>query len=63
MKGKFIIRRAILTILIIVGMVLVWRGVWEVSEEFFDARTSLLIGFILLGLVAYTSRKFFFEHI
>jgi len=43
-----------------VGIVLTWRGIWEVSVGLFDEKTSLVLGIlILIGLAAVKKRKLF----
>lgn len=49
--------RVILTLLTAIGVVLFWRGVWELSERYIDGTTSLLLGLLLVAVVAALERK------
>jgi hypothetical protein len=43
-----------------VGIVLFWRGIWEVSAKYFSEYVSLIIGLIILIAVAiYQKRQIF----
>lgn len=44
-----------------VGIVLFWRGIWEMSQKIFSSETSLLIGFSILIAVAMLERKQLFK--
>lgn len=57
-RGRFI------TILLTaVGIVLFWRGVWEISENFFSAEVSLILGLGILILVAIVERRQVFGYL
>lgn len=57
------LRRILLVIAALVGTILVWRGIWEVSENFFSAEASLLYGALILAALGFFARKFLFERI
>jgi len=44
-----------------IGLVLFWRGIWEVSTKIFSAEVSLIMGMIVLILVAIIERRQIFQ--
>jgi len=44
-----------------VGLVLFWRGIWEVSARFFSEDASLVIGLMILISVAIYERRQIFQ--
>lgn len=60
MREKLLTRRTILLLLTGVGVVLFWRGIWEVSAKFFSEYVSLIVGLIiLLGVAIYERGQIF----
>ncbi|MFB5632558.1 MAG: hypothetical protein ACE5Q9_04450 [Nitrosopumilus sp.] len=60
MKEKFLTKRTFLLLLTGVGLVLFWRGIWEVSAEYFSEYVSLVVGLmILVGVAIYQKRQIF----
>ncbi|MBA4454652.1 MAG: hypothetical protein H2B05_06895 [Nitrosopumilaceae archaeon] len=60
MKEKFLTKRTLLLLLTGVGIVLFWRGIWEVSAEYFSEYVSLFVGLmILIGVAIYQKRQIF----
>ncbi|MFZ8937364.1 MAG: hypothetical protein ACO2Y5_03835 [Nitrosopumilaceae archaeon] len=60
MKDKFLTKRTLLLLLTGVGIVLFWRGIWEVSAEYFSEYVSLFVGLIILiGVAIYQKRQIF----
>jgi hypothetical protein len=41
----------------IVGIILFWRGLWDLSVKAFSPEASLLIGLTILGSIAIVDRK------
>ena len=58
MKTKKILRSSILLAITLTGTILIWRGLWELSERFFPSEISLLMGIIILLTVGFFARKF-----
>jgi hypothetical protein len=55
-------RRHIVSILVTsVGLVLFWRGVWDLSEKFFSPEVSLIVGLSMLISAAIIERKQLFR--
>jgi uncharacterized membrane protein SirB2 len=44
-----------------IGLVLFWRGIWEVSAKYFSEYVSLIIGLIILVSVAIYERRQIFQ--
>lgn len=60
MREKLLTKRTILLLLTGVGVVLFWRGIWEVSAKFFSEYVSLIVGLIiLLGVAIYERGQIF----
>jgi len=54
------IKTSVLLFLTGVGLILCWRGIWELSAELFDPKVSLILGLaILVGLAAIKKRQLF----
>jgi len=41
----------------IVGIILFWRGLWDLSVRVFSPEASLIIGLAILGSIAIMDRK------
>jgi len=54
-------RHAISLLITSVGIVLFWRGVWDLSEKIFSAEVSLIIGLSILVSVAVVERRQLFR--
>ena len=61
LESKIFTKRTLLLLLTGVGLVLFWRGIWEVSAEFFSEYVSLIIGLIILVSVAIYERRQIFQ--
>ena len=56
-------RAIVICLIILLGLILLWRGIWEISERFFGPEVSALIGATLLAVVGIVSMESLFEHI
>lgn len=45
----------------IIGIVLFWRGIWDLSEKVFSPEWSLVLGLGLLAFVALIERKMLYK--
>lgn len=61
MKNNISTKRTILLLITGIGLVLFWRGIWEVSAEFFSEYVSLVVGLIILISVAIYERRQIFQ--
>jgi len=61
LKENIFTKRTLLLLLTGVGLVLFWRGIWEMSAKFFSEDISLIIGLIILILVAIYERRQIFQ--
>jgi len=61
LKGNVFTKRTLLLLLTGIGLVLFWRGIWEMSAKFFSEDISLIVGLIILILVAIYERRQIFE--
>jgi uncharacterized membrane protein YczE len=60
LQENSITKRTFLLLLTGVGIVLFWRGIWEVSAEYFSEYVSLIVGLIILvGVAIYQKRQIF----
>jgi hypothetical protein len=51
----------VLLLLTGVGLILFWRGIWQVSEELFSEHISLILGLIILCSIAIFEKKQIFK--
>ena len=43
-----------------VGLILFWRGIWQISEELFSKHISLILGLvILIGIAIFEKKQVF----
>jgi len=61
LKGFIFTKRTFLLLLTGIGLVLFWRGIWEVSAKFFPEEISLIIGLVILISVAMYERRQIFQ--
>ena len=61
MEKNIFTKRTLLLLLTGIGIVLFWRGIWEMSAKFFSEEISLIMGLIILILVAIYERRQFFQ--
>ena len=61
MKENIFTKRTFLLLLTGIGLVLFWRGIWEMSAKFFSEDISLIVGLIILILVAIYERRQIFQ--
>ncbi|HEY5735344.1 MAG TPA: hypothetical protein VIS47_02175 [Nitrosopumilus sp.] len=61
MKDKIFTKRTALLLLAGIGLVLFWRGIWEVSARYFSDYVSLVVGLIILIAVAIIQRRQIFQ--
>jgi hypothetical protein len=55
-------RRHVISLLITsVGIVLFWRGIWDISEKLFSAEISLVMGMSILVSMAVVERRYLFR--
>jgi len=60
LKEKFLTKKTVLLLLTGIGLVLFWRGIWEVSAKYFSEYVSLIVGLmILVGVAIYERRQIF----
>lgn len=58
-SANYVGRTAIL-LLTGVGLILLWRGIWQVSEELFSKEISLVLGLVILsGIAVYEKKQIF----
>jgi uncharacterized membrane protein SirB2 len=61
LRDNIFTKRTILLLLTGIGLVLFWRGIWEVSAKFFSEYLSLIIGLIILISVSFYERRQIFQ--
>jgi len=61
LKENIFTKRTLLLLLTGIGLVLFWRGIWEMSAKFFSEDISLIVGLIILILVAIYERRQIFQ--
>ncbi|MDH3490263.1 MAG: hypothetical protein OEL56_07420 [Nitrosopumilus sp.] len=61
MKEIIFTKRTILLLMTGIGLVLFWRGIWEVSAKLFSDEISLVVGLIILISVAVYERRQIFQ--
>ncbi|QLH05859.1 hypothetical protein [Nitrosopumilus ureiphilus] len=61
MKENVFTKRTFLLLLTGIGLVLFWRGIWEMSAKFFSEDISLIVGLVILILVAIYERRQIFQ--
>jgi hypothetical protein len=61
LKDNIFTKRTILLLLTGIGLVLFWRGIWEVSAKFFSEDISLIVGLVILISVAVYQRRQLFQ--
>ncbi|MDH5415683.1 MAG: hypothetical protein OEX98_03810 [Nitrosopumilus sp.] len=61
MKENIFTKRTLLLLFTGVGLVLFWRGIWEMSAKLFSEDISLIIGLIILISVAIYERRQIFQ--
>jgi hypothetical protein len=55
-------RRAVLAaVLEVVAVVLIWRAIWDVAAAIMSPLTSLVIGLVLIGVIAYLNKDYLKE--
>jgi hypothetical protein len=42
----------------LVAVVLLWRAIWDMAEAVMTPMTSLIIGFVLLGVLGYINNDY-----
>jgi len=55
------IKKTVILLITGIGVILFWRGIWETSEDYFEAETSLILGLVILILIAVVERRQFFK--
>lgn len=60
---KNIFKTIILLFFIMVGSVLIWRSVWEMSEEYLSPGVSFVLGILILFSVGIYSRRLLIERL
>jgi len=61
LKENIFTKRTLLLLFTGVGLVLFWRGIWEMSAKLFSEDISLIIGLIILISVAIYERRQIFQ--
>lgn len=52
--------RTLILLLTGVGLILFWRGIWQMSEELFSDQISLILGLlILIGIAIFEKKQIF----
>ena len=60
MENNIFTKRTFLLLLTGIGLVLFWRGIWDVSARFIPDYISLIIGLaVLISVAVYQKRQFF----
>lgn len=54
-------RHTISLLLTGIGIVLFWRGIWEISAKYFSEEISLAAGLVILVVVALVERRQIFK--
>jgi hypothetical protein len=44
-----------------VGLILFWRGIWQMSEKLFEPKISLVLGLVILIAIAIFEKKQIFK--
>lgn len=57
-RQKNIIKSSLLFAASMVGIILVWRGLWDISEAYMTPIQSLGLGAIILLVIGFFFRKF-----
>ena len=60
-KNIVFTKRTFLLLLTGIGLVLFWRGIWEVSSKIFSEEISLIIGLVILVAIAIYERRQIFQ--
>ena len=55
------IGRTLILLLTGVGLILFWRGIWQISEKLFSEQISLVLGLVLLIGIAIFEKKQIFK--
>jgi hypothetical protein len=45
----------------LVAVVLLWRAIWDMAAAIMSPLTSLIVGLVLLGIVAYLNKEYLKE--
>lgn len=54
------IGRTLILLLTGVGLILFWRGIWQVSEKLFSEQISLILGLvIIIGIAIFEKKQIF----
>jgi len=54
------IGRTFILLLTGVGLILFWRGIWQMSEKLFSSQISLVLGLvILIGIAIFEKKQIF----
>jgi len=61
LKDNIFTKRTILLLFTGIGLVLFWRGIWEVSAKLFSEYLSLIIGLLILIFIAIYERRQIFQ--
>jgi len=60
MENNIFTKRTFFLLLTGIGLVLFWRGIWDVSARFIPDWSSLIIGLaVLISVAVYQKRQFF----
>ncbi|NDB62814.1 MAG: hypothetical protein EB170_02910 [Nitrosopumilaceae archaeon] len=55
------IGRTFILLLTGVGLILFWRGIWQMSEELFSKQISLILGLVIIISIAIYEKKQIFK--
>jgi hypothetical protein len=59
-KSLTYIGRTLILLLTGVGLILFWRGIWQVSEKLFSEQISLILGLvIIIGIAIFEKKQIF----
>ena len=60
MENNIFTKRTFFLLLTGIGLVLFWRGIWDVSTRYIEDYISLIIGLaVLISVAVYQKRQFF----
>jgi sorbitol-specific phosphotransferase system component IIBC len=54
-------REVLAAVLGVVAVVLIWRAVWDMAAAVMSPLTSLVIGLVLIGVIAYLNKDYLRE--
>ncbi len=56
-KAREVKRSVVFVLIGAVGLILFWRGIWDISAKYFVEEVSLVVGFSILVVLAIVERR------